>query len=266
MSRIRTNDIEIYYERRGAGPPLVFIHGAVIDDHTSWTPQVESFSNEYTTFAYDVRGHGRTGGSRLPSYSISLLADDLGAFIDGLDIEQPVLCGFSMGGMVAQTYAARHPDRVGALIIADSYGPYVFSRREWIVRVGFPEIAHPIVRLVGYERMKQALHWILVQVGGEESLGEFEGVERFPRMDSDEVVKVLRAVATFHQSNLDLSEITAPTLILYGDHGLPFFQHHAAKLAAEIPDASVKSIPTTTHMLNVDNPEAFDAAIREFLE
>ena len=265
MPTIRTNDIETYYERRGTGPPLIFIHGAVIDDHTSWMPQVDRFSNEYTTFTYDIRGHGRTGGSHLPSYSISLFADDLEAFIDGLGLEQPILCGFSMGGMVAQTYAARHPDRVGSLIIADSLGPYVFTRRERIARVVFPKIALPIVRIVGYDRLKQSFRWILMRMYGKES-DQFAEVERLPSMDSNEVVKVLRAPATFHQSNINLSAIPAPTLILFGDHGLPYMQRHAAKLAAEIADAVVESIPATTHMLNVNNPEAFNAAIREFLE
>ena len=123
-----------------------------------------------------------------------------------------------------------------------------------------------IVRLVGYDRLKQVLLWVLIRAYSGKLGADFAGAEELPDMDSNEAVKIPRAITTFHQSNLDLSEITAPTLILYGDHGLPFFQHHAAKLAAEIPDASVKSIPTTTHMLNVDNPEAFDAAIREFLE
>lgn len=266
MPTVQTNDIQTYYEQRGAGPPLVFIHGAVIDDHTSWTQQLDNFSDEYTTFAYHVRGHRRTGGSSRPSYSISLLATDLEAFISGVEIEQPILCGFSMGGMIAQTYAARHPDRVSGLIIADSLGPYVFSRREWIVRVGFPRSVFPIVRFVGYDRLKQVLHWVLIRAYGRKLGTDFADAEGLPDMDSDEVVKILRAVATFHQSNLNLSTISAPTLILFGDHGLPFIQHHAAKLAAEIPDAVVESIPATTHMLNVENPEAFDATIRKFID
>ena len=266
MPTVQTNDIQTYYEQRGTGPAIVFIHGAVIDDHASWAQQLNHFSDEYTTFAYDVRGHGRTGGSSIPSYSISLLAEDLEAFISGAGIDQPILCGFSMGGMIAQTYAARYPDRVSGLIIADSLGPYVFTRGEWVARVGFPRIAFPIVRLVGYDRIKQVLYWILIRAYGGKLGVDFTDAEGHPDMDSDEVVKILRAVATFHLTNLDLSTISAPTLILFGDHGLPFIQHHAAKLAAEIPDAVVESIPTTTHMLNVENPEAFDATIRTFIE
>ena len=151
------------------------------------------------------------------------------------------------------------------MIIADSLGPYVFSRREWIARVGFPLSVFPIVQLVGYDRLKQVLHWVLIRAYGRKLGTEFADAEGFPDMDSDEVVKILRAVATYHQSKLDLSTISAPTLILFGDHGLPFIQHHAAKLAAEIPDAVVESIPATTHMLNVENSEAFDAAIQTFI-
>ena len=97
MPTVQTNDIQTYYEQRGAGPPLVFIHGAVIDDHTSWIQQLDNFSDGYTTLAYDVRGHGRTSWSGRTSYSISLLADDFETFISEVGIEQPILCGFTMG-------------------------------------------------------------------------------------------------------------------------------------------------------------------------
>jgi pimeloyl-ACP methyl ester carboxylesterase len=61
MPTVRTNDIETYYERRGEGPPVVFVHGAIVD-HSQWDPQLDALSGDYTTVAYDVRGHGRTGG------------------------------------------------------------------------------------------------------------------------------------------------------------------------------------------------------------
>ena len=76
MPSIQTNDIHTYYDRRGDGPPLVFIHGAILD-HAQWEPQLERLSESYTTIAYDVRGHGRTGGSAKESYSIDLFGEDV---------------------------------------------------------------------------------------------------------------------------------------------------------------------------------------------
>ena len=76
MRTVQTTDIRTYYEQRRSGPPLVFIHGAVIADHASWTRQLHNFSDEYATFAYPVCGHGRTEGSSLPTYAISPLTDE----------------------------------------------------------------------------------------------------------------------------------------------------------------------------------------------
>ncbi|MFB6197238.1 MAG: alpha/beta fold hydrolase, partial [Halobacteriaceae archaeon] len=92
MSTIRTNDIKTNYEKRGHGKPIIFIHGAIVDHH-QWEPQINELSSDYRVYAYDVRGHGLTGGSTKESYTIDLFADDLDAFIDALDIDQPILCG-----------------------------------------------------------------------------------------------------------------------------------------------------------------------------
>jgi pimeloyl-ACP methyl ester carboxylesterase len=129
MPKVRTDDIETYYERRGSGPVIVFVHGAIVD-HSQWTPQLEALSNENTTIAYDVRGHGRTGGSETDSYSIDLFAEDLEAFTTALDLDKPVLCGLSMGGCIAQAYAARYPERIGGLVLADTFTPELLDWRE----------------------------------------------------------------------------------------------------------------------------------------
>ncbi|GAA0224569.1 alpha/beta fold hydrolase [Haladaptatus pallidirubidus] len=84
MPTVRTNDIETYYEERGVGPPVVFIHGAILD-HAQWELKVSFLSDEYRTLAYDVRGGDRTGGSARDTYSIDLFADDLDALITGLN-------------------------------------------------------------------------------------------------------------------------------------------------------------------------------------
>ncbi|MFB6140372.1 MAG: alpha/beta fold hydrolase [Halosimplex sp.] len=155
MPTVRTNDVETYYERRGEGPPVVFVHGAIVD-HSQWDPQLEALSDEYTTVAYDVRGHGRTGGSPRSAYSMDLFADDLHALLDALDIENPVLCGLSTGGCIAQVYAARHPDRVAGLVLADTFAPDYLSVGERFQRSLMLRATIPPVRLVGYERVEKA--------------------------------------------------------------------------------------------------------------
>lgn len=267
MPTVRTNDIETYYEQRGTGPEIVFVHAAILD-HTQWTPQVEALSNEYTTITYDVRGHGRTGGSARESYSIDIFADDLDALITTLDLDDPVLCGLSTGGCIAQVYAATHPDRLAGLMLADTFTPELHNRWEWLQRSAMLRATVLPVRLVGYERVEKAMAWFhdRLQKGAS---GDYENIEQLraegPKMATDEFAKVVRAVAAFHESAIDFSAITVPTLVLYGEHEPAFIRRHAPKLGAEIRNAVVRVMPGAGHASNLDDPEFFTAALREFL-
>ena len=268
MPTVRTNGVETYYERRGDGPPLVFVHGAVLDQ-SQWTPQVNALSDEYTTIAYDVRGHGRTGGSAESAYSIELFAADLDALVAELDPERPVVCGLSTGGCIAQMYAAARPDRLSGLVLADTFTPELFDWREWLQRSLMLKATIPPVRFVGYERVEKAMVWLQEQFQGEEVSGDYEEIERLradgPKMATDEFAKVIRAVATFHETETDYATISAPTLVLYGEHEPAFVRRHAPKLGSAIPNASVREVPGAGHASNLDNPEFFTDAVREFL-
>ncbi|WP_415381279.1 alpha/beta fold hydrolase [Halosimplex sp. TS25] len=269
MPTVRTNDVETYYERRGEGPPVVFIHGAIVD-HSQWDPQLDALSDEYETIAYDVRGHGRTGGSPRGRYSVDLFADDLGALLDALDVERAAICGLSTGGCIAQVFAARHPDRVAGLVLADTFGPELLSRSEWLQRSAMLRATVLPVRLVGYERVERAMVWLQERFSGEGVSGDYEQIERIresgPKMATDEFAKVIRAVAAFHRTEVDFSTITAPTLVLYGENEAPFMRRQATKLAVEIDGSTVEAVPGGGHASNLDNPHFFTDAIRELLE
>lgn len=267
MPTVQTGDIETYYQQRGDGPPVVFVHGAVLD-HSQWDPQVEALSDDFTTYAYDVRGHGWTGGSEHGVYSIDLFADDLAAFIDALGLERPVICGLSTGDCIAQVYAARHPDRLAGLVLADTFTPALLSHSEWIQRSLLLRATIPPVRLLGYECIERALVWLqeLLSPGAS---GDYENVEvlraKGPKMTTVEFAKVIRAVALFHRTEVDLSVIDVSTLVLYGEYEPPFVRRHAPKFAGGIPDATVQEVPDAGHASNLDNPEFVTGALAEFL-
>ncbi|KYH25108.1 putative aminoacrylate hydrolase RutD [Halalkalicoccus paucihalophilus] len=269
MPTVRTNDIETYYERRGSGRPIVFVHGAILD-HSQWTAQIDALSDDYTTIAYDVRGHGRTGGSARTAYSIGLFVDDLDALVTVLDLDRPVLCGLSMGGCIAQVYAARHPDRLAGLVLADTFTPELLTRSEWIQRSLLLRATVPPVRLVGYERVEKALVWLQERLSGSGVSGDYGEIERLraegPRMETEEFAKVIRAVARFHETILDLPSITVPTLVLYGENEPPFIRRHVSKLGIELSDVSIRAVPDAGHASNLDNPVFFTQALREFVD
>ncbi|MFC6825974.1 alpha/beta fold hydrolase [Halopelagius fulvigenes] len=267
MPTVRTNGVETYYERRGDGPPVVFVHGAILDS-AQWTPQVDALEGEYTTVAYDVRGHGRTGGSARESYSVELLAEDLRALVAALDLDRPVVCGLSMGGCIAQVYAAAHPDEVAGLVLADTFTPELFDRREWLQRSAMLRAAVPFVRLVGYERVERAMVWLHERFSKGVS-GDYERIEGLraegPKLETAEFAKVVRAVATFHETEVEYAAIAAPTLVLYGEREPSFVRRHAAKMESEIARVTVREVPGAGHVSNLDDPAFFTDAVRAFL-
>lgn len=267
VSRVRTNGITTYYERRGEGPPLVFVHASIVD-HSMWDAQVAALSDDYTTVVYDLRGHGRTGGSTESAYTPALFARDLEALVTALDLDRPVLCGLSLGGMVALEYAATWPDRLSGLVLADAFTPTIRTRGEWVLRrIVLPALVHP-VRLVGYERVEKANVWLTERLFSGSS-GDYGAVERLretgPKMTTDEFAKVVRSMATAHEAPVDLAAIDVPTLVLYGENDLPFVRRHAAALAARLPDVEVDEVPGAGHASNLDDPEYFTTAVRAFL-
>lgn len=268
MATVETNGIETYYASHGEGPPVVFVHASIVD-HGFWAPQVEDLASSYQVTTYDLRGHGRTGGSDEATYTMDLYADDLDALITVLGLKHPVLVGLSMGGLVVQHYAARHPDRVAGLVLADTFTPEIQTWGEWLLRrVIMPSMILP-ARLLGYQRLERLNVWMAERMFGGSS-GDYEKIQRLrqsgPPMATDEFAKVIRSMAHAHDHPIDLAAITAPTLVLHGENELPFVKRHAELIAATLPDVETTTVPDAGHASNLDNPEAFNEALRGFLE
>ena len=108
-------DIELHYERRGSGPPLILLHGNG-EEGSYFSHQMEDFSREYTVYAVDTRGHGRSPRGTAP-FTLSRFAEDLRDFLDARGIPKADILGFSDGGNIALLFALRWPERVGRLIL-----------------------------------------------------------------------------------------------------------------------------------------------------
>jgi len=119
MPKIIANGVDHFYEINGQGFPLVLVHGGFVDSRM-WDPQFEYFAKTYMVIRYDLRGHGKTGETSKRQYSIDLFADDLRALLDAMNLDKIILCGLSLGGMVAQSYGVRNNHRLQALILADT--------------------------------------------------------------------------------------------------------------------------------------------------
>jgi pimeloyl-ACP methyl ester carboxylesterase len=262
MPTVMTNGIETYYETRGDGPPIVFVHGS-LSDHTAADGQLAAFEDDFTAIAYDVRGHGQTSNPGDEPYSVDTLADDLHAFITALDLDRPVVCGVSMGGMIAQTHASRYPDDVSVLVLADTFTPAFLDRRDRLMRVTLMRFLMALLRLVSFERAKRLMLWIGRTI--ERNRTDSLRAEAFPAMATPAAINSLRAAARFHETEVDFRAITVPTLVLYGEHETAIMSRHAPVLARELSDATVREVPDAGHASPWDNPEFFNDAIETFV-
>lgn len=269
MPTVETNGIETYYERHGEGPPIVCAPASGWD-HRSWYPQVEGLSDEFELILYDPRGHGRTGYVGNDEISVDLLAADLDTLIQHLELERPAVMGCSLGGMIAHSYATANPSDVGALITLEAPTgltdvPLLMGIIQRIQVIGS--------RFVGGERLLAVQRWISSFVGEGDKWADqpLPGLDMTKGEYLDEVAVQINAEVMMRMTSIlqheatDLDSITAPTLLLTGTEGREFFKNETRGLAEQIPDTRRKQIPDAGHGANMDNPDAFNETVREFL-
>src|SRR5262249_35935611 len=116
MSLAKVGDVDLYYEEHGKGFPCLLIMGLAAHS-TAWVLQVAEFAERYRAIAFDNRGVGRSSKPPGP-YTIHQMADDAVGLLDALDVRRAHVVGVSMGGMIAQEVALRHPHRVQGLVLA----------------------------------------------------------------------------------------------------------------------------------------------------
>ncbi|HEY0082499.1 MAG TPA: alpha/beta fold hydrolase, partial [Pyrinomonadaceae bacterium] len=118
MSVSRVRGIELAYEESGAGSPVVLLHGFPFN-RTLWREQVAALSARCRVITVDLRGHGETTVTPDPA-TMEVMAEDVAALLDELRIARIVVGGLSMGGYVALAFYRLFPERVRALILADT--------------------------------------------------------------------------------------------------------------------------------------------------
>ncbi|HET6519470.1 MAG TPA: alpha/beta fold hydrolase [Geminicoccaceae bacterium] len=260
--------MRVAYNVVGSGPPLVLIHGAFVDRHM-WASQVEFLRDRHRVVTLDLRGHGETGPTPAASYSIPLFAADVEALLDHLGIERAILGGLSMGGMVAQTLAAARPDRVAALILANTVRHSAPTRWNRVVRdVFFPrEVLWPALRWLGMRR-STAVMFKLIELFGPDRQERSRVVRVYGKaalraMSPDEVAKVFEAF--YHFVGVDFARLTMPALILDGEEDSEGGREQARALRGALPCATLEIVPLAGHNAALENPEAFNDAVARFL-
>jgi pimeloyl-ACP methyl ester carboxylesterase len=259
MPIVPTYDIETYYEIAGKGEPIVFIHGAA-GSHDNWHPQVKHLSDRFKVVTYDIRGHGKSGGSD-KKHSCELFADDLNGLITALELERPVVCGLSLGGMIAQQYAVKYQSGLAGLVLADTAVASSLTLSD-----KFQKWMFPVSLVKWYIRRKTPedyARWSFKYFDMKEDVREYLIQEQL-RMDQTEFLKLIDAIYGFKL--LDLASIKVPTLVILGENERKAVFPHADKMIELIEDSKKVVIPDAGHASNLENPAEFNRVLDEFLE
>jgi 3-oxoadipate enol-lactonase len=258
MAQISANDINLYYEVHGDGQPLIFIHGlgSSTDD---WEFQVPEFSKSYRVITFDLRGHGRSDKPAGP-YQIPMLAADLAGLLQALHIPPAHLVGLSLGGAVAFQFALDNPEKVKTLTIVNS-GPSLGgtpeeARQEIERRVG-------IVQQLGMRAMGEALAPALFPKPEQAALRE-TFIRRWAENDPSAYIEATRSLLGWNVED-QLGRIKCPTLILASDQDYSPVTVKEAYVKL-IPNARLVVIAEAHHALPIEQPEKFNAALRDFLD
>lgn len=257
VETLRAGAVDIAFERVGEGPPLVLAHGAG-DDSRAWGPQLEGLASDFTVIAWDEPGQGRS--SDVPAgFGLGDYADRLAALIEAVAGEPAIVGGISWGGTIALELHRRHPDRVRALILADTYAG-------WRGSLPTDELR---------ERVGAAARQLDAAGSGVLELppGLFAGG---PPAEAARLVRAMAAAArpaTLRQqlramADADLRDvlprIAVPTLLIWGALDARSPLRVASEFARAIPGAQLVVLEGAGHLSNLERPAAFTEAVREF--
>jgi pimeloyl-ACP methyl ester carboxylesterase len=251
------NGLEIAYERVGEGPSLVFAHGAASDSRL-WRPQLAALADEFTVVAWDEPGAGRSSDVP-PGFGLADYASCLAALIEALALGPAHVAGLSWGGTVVQELYRLHPGSVATLIFVDTYAGWKGSLPEEELRA---RIAHSRKTFAApAEEFDPTLPGLLAGDPPPEAVALLEEMAADVRPES--MKTQLSVMAEADQRDL-LPRIAVPTLLIWGELDARSPLSVARQFDQAIPDAKLVVIPGAGHLSNLEQPERFNEAVREF--
>ena len=257
-SRISANGIDVSYRLDGpAGAPVVMLSNSFLTDYGMWDFQVHAFTAKYRVLRYDPRGHGDTQASA-PPYAVDLLVADVVGLLDALGIGRVHFLGLSMGGVVGQRLASRHPERLMSLLLSDT-ACHLPPESAWDDRIalatskGTGAFVQPMTTRwltpAYYERRPE----IVAKLGA-----------MIAKTSVDGAIGCAQALKTMNQASI-LPGIKVPTLIVVGarDVGTPVSA--AEFLHREIAGSTLAIIEEAGHLPNIEQAETFNRTVLDFL-
>lgn len=254
------NGTGIHYEVHGTqGPWLTFSHSLACSS-AMWAPQIAEFSKRFRVLAFDTRGHGQSDAPE-GAYTLEQLADDLDGLLKHLQIEKTHYCGLSMGGMIGQTYALKHPGVFQSLTLADTTSRYPAEGAAlWADRIkiaqaqGMQPLVEPTLARWFTEpfRKQQAatVATIAAQIAATPVAGYAGCCQAIPKINLTHRLK----------------EIGCPILVIVGEQDMGTPLAMAREIHENAPGSKLTVLSPAAHISNLEQPEAFNKALDGLLE
>ena len=259
MDAIRIKDVLLHYRLAGpAGAPVLALVNSLGTDARIWDGVIARLSSRYRILSYDKRGHGLSD-TPPGDYALDDHVDDLAGLLDHLGITRLALAGVSVGGLIAQGFALRAPDRLSALVLCDT-APKVGDAAGWNARIdtvrrdGLGAIADMVMDRwfsPGFQQQRQ------------DELALWRNL--FLRSDP---LGYAATCATLRDTDLsaDISRIATPTLVVAGEADRSTPPDLVRACAAAIAGARFETLPDVGHIPSIEQPAALAALVQGFLK
>jgi 3-oxoadipate enol-lactonase len=248
----------IALHRAGNGPPIVLLHCLGVD-HRLWPIAAPNLARDHTLLSYDFPGHG---GSPTParSYGIAELSTQLAAILSNAGVERATVAGISLGGLVAQHFAATFPARVDRLVLIDTTPRYTDEMRGmWAMRAAQ-------ARQDGVKSLIPGLLeiWFTPAFLTRDPPAVQYVRAAFEHCSNEGYARACEALAAADLREL-APNIAAPTLVVCGEQDIPSFLDAARWLNTTIRGSRLSWLSPARHASILEQPTAFERALRSFL-
>jgi len=256
-----TKDGRFGYEAAGdpGKTPLIFLHG-IGGAARAWRGQIAHFGDRYRAAAWDMPGYGRSAA--LVNVSIATLADALQDFLQQIGAKRPILVGHSIGGMIVQQWLTKHPRVAAAVVLAQTSPAFGKAEGDWQKQFVEARLG-PLDR--GETMQSLAPSLVKELVGDNPDAGGVEVARDCMGSVPEATYRAMVLALLGFDLRKVLANIAIPTLVLSGSKDMNAPAPMMAKMATYIPSATYVELKWAGHLVNLEQPAAFDAALDQFL-
>jgi pimeloyl-ACP methyl ester carboxylesterase len=269
MPYVRTDDgVRLYFEETGSGVPVILVH-EFAGDLRSWEPQMRHFGKRYRAIAYNARGFPPSDvPESVSAYSQARAADDILAVLDHIGERKAHIVGLSMGGFAALHFGLRHPERALSLCIGGcGYGAEPDKRETFRAEA---DLIANMIRTEGMPAFAERYAYgpTRVQYENKDPRGhaEFKAMlaEHSAVGSANTQQGVQKERPSLYALVEEMKRITLPTLIITGDEDWPCLLP-GILMKQSIPSAALAVIPNSGHAINIEEPEAYNRIVGDFI-